>query len=328
MKFSMAIEKKNRANIGTVEGHNARTHPTTSQLPKSSWITPQGHHQVVAFDAVLLEKSKGLAKRKDAVLAVELVIQVGNQTDWRELPTAEHPHGKPKSGSSAKLNALVAGVKAAAIAEFGKERIISVDLHTDESTPHVHLVFAPIREGKLQAKHWLDGAATCAQLRERIHSHVNKAIPCDYKKGAPGGAPHDASKAAGGANAPKPEPGFVEKTADKLTGRSLIEQLKATISGLNQQLQTLFSKLKNAEKRAADEVVLREKAMKKAQEMHSLAEKQKQEIEVLQQKIDVLTPKNDEKKQFAARVQGMFSDAKTPRSDVKTAPEGAEKPKL
>lgn len=58
MKFSMAIEKKNRANIGTVEGHNARTHPTTSQLPKSSWITPQGHHQVVAFDAVLLENRR------------------------------------------------------------------------------------------------------------------------------------------------------------------------------------------------------------------------------------------------------------------------------
>ena len=166
---------------------NARTHPTTSQLPKSSWITPQGHHQVVAFDAVLLEKSKGLAKRKDAVLAVELVIQVGNQTDWRELPTAEHPHGKPKSGSSAKLNALVAGVKAAAIAEFGKERIISVDLHTDESTPRAPR-FRTYSRGKLQAKHWLDGAATCAQLRERIHSHVNKAIPCDYEKGAPGGA--------------------------------------------------------------------------------------------------------------------------------------------
>ena len=257
-----------------------------------------------------------------------MVISVGNQTEWRELPTAEHPHGKPKPGASPKLNALMAGVKAAAIAEFGKDRIISIDLHTDESTPHVHLVFAPINEGKLQAKHWLNGPEAVGFLREKIHAHVNKSIACDYEKGAPGGAPHDSSKAAGSANAPKPEPGFVEKAADKLTGRSLIEQLKATISGLNQQLQTTFSRLKSAEKRAADEAVLREKAMKKAQEMHSLAEKQKQEIEVLQQKIAVLTPKNDEKKQFAARVQGMFSDAKTPRSDVKTAPEGAEKPKL
>lgn len=274
----------------------------------------------MAFDANLLEKSKGLAKRKDAVLAVELVIQVGNQTDWRELPTAEHPHGKPKTGSSAKLNALISGVKAAAIAEFGKERIISVDLHTDESTPHVHLVFAPIRDGKLQAKHWLNGAVACAQLREKIHAHVNKAIPCEYEKGAPGGAPHDASKASGGINAPKPEPGFIEKTADKLSGRSVIEQMKATINGLNQQLQTMFSKLKSAEKRVADEAVLREKAMQKAQEMHALAEKQKQEIEVLQQKIEALSPKVEAKKPAESKFTGILGNLKTEVLAPKTRP--------
>lgn len=274
----------------------------------------------MAFDKNLIEKSKGLAKRKDAVLAVEMVISVGNQTEWRELPTAEHPHGKPKPGASPKLNALMAGVKAAAIAEFGKDRIISIDLHTDESTPHVHLVFAPINDGKLQAKHWLNGPEAVGFLREKIHAHVNKSIACDYEKGAPGGAPHDASKAAGGANAPKPEPGFIEKTADKLTGRSVIEQLKATISSLNQQLQTTFSKLKSAEKRAADEAVLREKAIKKAQEMHALAEKQKQEIEVLQQKIEVLSPKIEAKKPAESKFAGILGNLKTEVLAPKTGP--------
>ena len=253
-------------------------------------------------------------------MAVEMVIGVGNQTDWRDLPTAEHPYGKPKPGASAKLNALVAGVKAAAIAEFGKERIISVDLHTDESTPHVHLVFAPINEGKLQAKKWLDGPAAVGFLREKIHAHVNKTIPCDYEKGAPGGAPHDASKAAGGVNAPKPEPGFIEKTADKLTGRSVIEQLKATIAGLNQQLQTMFSKLKSAEKRAADELALREKAIKKMQETRELAEKQKQEIEVLQQKIVALTPKVEAKKPLESKFSSILSELKPAVLAPKTGP--------
>jgi ElaB/YqjD/DUF883 family membrane-anchored ribosome-binding protein len=320
MKFTLAVEKKNRSNIGTVEGHNSRAHPTSSQLPESAWFTPQGWHQVIAFDKNLMEKSKGLAKRKDAVLAVEMVIGVGNQTDWRDLPTAEHPYGKPKPGASAKLNALVAGVKAAAIAEFGKERIISVDLHTDESTPHVHLVFAPINEGKLQAKKWLDGPAAVGFLREKIHAHVNKTIPCDYEKGAPGGAPHDASKAAGGVNAPKPEPGFIEKTADKLTGRSVIEQLKATIAGLNQQLQTMFSKLKSAEKRAADELALREKAIKKMHETRELAEKQKQEIEVLQQKIVALTPKVEAKKPLESKFSSILSELKPAVLAPKTGP--------
>lgn len=310
MKFSLAIEKKNRANIGTVKSHNNRLHPTVSQLPVTAWITPQGHHKIILFNADLLEKAKDLAKRKDAVLAVELVVQVGNQTDWRELPTLEHPHGKPKPGAAAKLNALIAGVKAAAISEFGAEKIISVDLHTDESTPHAHIVFAPIFEGKLQAKHWLDGATSCAVLRAKIHAHVNKFIACDYEKGAPGGDPHDPSKAAGGANAPKPEPGFLEKTADKLTGGSVIKQLKATILELNQQLQTMFSRLKSAEKRTSDDAVLREKAIKKAQEMHALAEKQKLEIKVLEQKVAELTPKIEVKKPAEALVHGLLNTLK------------------
>lgn len=289
--FSMAIKKHKSTTIGQVQGHNNRTHVTTSQLPVVAWITPEGRHEIMPFNPDLIAKSKALAKRKDAVLAVELVVQVGNQTDWREMPTPEHPHGKRKSGSSARLNAIMAGVKAAAIAEFGQERIIGVDLHTDESTPHAHIVFAPIHDGKLQAKHWLNGAASCAALREKIHSHVAKHIECDYEKGALGGAPHDPSKAAGGINAPKPEPGFLEKTADKLTGSSAIKQLKVTISDLNQQLQNMFSKLKNAEKRASDEVELREKAIKKAHEVQLLVEKQKLEIKDLQLEIEVLQPK-------------------------------------
>lgn len=324
MKFTLAIEKKNRNNIGTVEGHNTRAHLTASQLPASAWFTSQGRFEVMAFDKKLLEtaKSLGRASRKDAVFAVEVIMGVGNQTDWRDLPTAEHPYGKPKPGSSKKLNALVAGVKEAAIAEFGKERIISVDLHTDESTPHVHVVFAPIVDGKLKQKQWLNGSAAVGLLRAKLHEHVNKHIECTYEKGALGGAPHDVSKAAGGVSAPKPEPGLIEKTADKLTGRSAIEQLKATISSLNQQLQTMFSMLKSAEKRAADELALREKAIKKMHETRELAEKQKQEIEVLQQRIAALTPKVEAKKP----VESKFSSVLDIMKPVALAPKKVPKP--
>src|SRR5450830_1070257 len=266
MKFGLAIEKKNRGNIGTVQGHNNRLHETASQLPKEAWITPQGHHEIVPFNAALLAESKSLAKRKDAVLAVELVVQVGNQTDWRDMPTAEHPEGKRKPGASAKLNAIMAGVKAAAFAEFGQDRIISIDLHTDESTPHAHIVFAPIKDGKLQAKAWLNGAASCAALRERLHGHVNKFIECDYEKGAPGGAPHDPKKAAGGPAAPKPKTSMLEKASDLLSKVTEIKALKEAISELNQRLQTMFSKLKSAEKKAVEEAEKRKKAEEKAAE--------------------------------------------------------------
>jgi uncharacterized coiled-coil protein SlyX len=294
MKFSLAIENKNNSNIGSVQGHNTRAHQTASQLPAAAWITPQGRHQIVGFNEKLVADAKLLAKRKDAVLAVELVIQVGNQTDWRELPTEQFPFGQGKGDPMPALKALVEGVKKAAFAEFGKERIISIELHTDESTPHAHIVFAPIFEGKLQAKRWLDGASSCAALRERIHGHVTRHIQCTYEKGAIGGAPHDKGRAAGGAKAPKPEAGFIEKTINRLSGSSTINQLKTANEALNLQIQTLFSKLKKAESQSIQETKNR-----KAAEAHTKAiefkaywsdRELREEIELLKKKIADLTP--------------------------------------
>jgi outer membrane murein-binding lipoprotein Lpp len=231
MKFSLAIEKKNASNIGQVKGHNCREHPTASQLPKAAWLTPQGRHTLKRWAAPVLDQAKTLAKRKDAVLAIEMSVQVGNQTEWRDLPDEACPQGKPQRGNTARMNALMVGVRQAIEHEIGWDRVISAELHTDESTPHVQLVFAPILDGKLQAKHWVGGADKCGQLRARIWTHVNQHIACTYTKGAPGGAPHDAEKGA---------------------GKSMTEaaSLKATIQKLEQQVQTLFSELKSAHKKA------------------------------------------------------------------------------
>ena len=200
------------------------------------------------------------------MLAIELVVQVGDQTHWREMPDDSHPQGKPKRGNTAKMNALMAGVREAIGSEIGWDRVISADLHTDESSPHVHIVFAPILDGKLQAKNWVGGPARCAQLREQIHAHVTKHLACEYTKGAPGGEPHDPEKAAG---------------KSRSVGAGVVASLKNTIHQLEQQVQTLFSQLKGAEKRA-----LRVKA-----ENDDFTEKVAKRIEAMQAEIDRLTPK-------------------------------------
>lgn len=230
--FSMSIEKKNRGNLGQVEGHNTRQHATASQLKnQAAWFTPQGHHTIKRWDSKLIDQAKQLATRKDAVLAVEISVQVGNQTDWREPPTADCPEGKPMHGKSARMKALMAGVKAAIEREIGWDRVVSAVMHTDESTPHVQLVFVPItKEGKLQAKEWLGGAAKCAAFRRSIWKHVNAHSPCEYTQGNPGGQPHDPTKAAGKPRAPG---------ADQV----------ARIQQLEQQVQTLFSQLKAEQKK-------------------------------------------------------------------------------
>lgn len=248
MKFTMAIKKHDRISAGRCEGHNARLHGTMSQLPPSAWLAKDGRVEVVPWRAEQLDAARDLARRKDAVTAIELVIQVGDQTEWREMPTSQHPHGKPKAGTRARMQALGMAARDAALAEFGEANIVGIDMHLDESSPHVHILVTPITpDGKLQAKHWLDGARRCAQLRERIHAHVTKRLPCTYTKGEPGGAPHDPQKAAGGADARRPALGVIETAKEALARSGEVRELKAEVGRTSSALQQAFSRIKRLE---------------------------------------------------------------------------------
>jgi len=308
MKFSLGIKKHGRIAASAIRGHNARTHPTTSQLVEEAWFSKEGAESIVPFNAELLAEAKGLATRADAVVAMEFILQIGNQTDWRETPTDETPWGKPRSEEFTKprIKALVAAAKKAIYAEFGKERVICMDLHLDESTPHVQVAIAPIREvehrirrtkkeikeGKpselktkkgLQAKYWLDGKSQVAALRQRLHSHVNTIFECTYQKYVegedrePGGLPYDPTKAAGAINGPKPEPKFFDKfvigQAENKRLKEEVRVLNQRIDELNRQLQVQFSRSKNhfsemekLEKKLAEQSDFRKKAVSRMAE--------------------------------------------------------------
>ena len=244
MKFTMAPMKHNRSTVGRIEGHNTRLHTTASQLPKVAWFTGKGRHKIIAWDGAVLTRAKSLAKRKDAVLAIELILQVGKQSDWREIPTAEHPHGKPKPGCVEPLKKFAAAAVKAGKAIFGADNIISLELHTDESSPHLHLVVAPIHEGRLQAKHWLDGPKMVAQLREKLHAIINETVPCTYEKGGTGGLPHDPGKAAGAL--PVPSAGLFKKLKGAVSNVIELEEAKKRIKELDDRNAELFSELKRA----------------------------------------------------------------------------------
>lgn len=294
MKFTMAIEKKNKVSIGRSEGHNARQHPTMSQLPEPAWFTPKGRHGITSWRQEVVEGAKGLAKRKDAVVAIEIVLQVGDQSDWRELPTAAHPHGKPKPGAGPKLKALMAGAKLAAIREFGEANIVSIDLHTDETTPHVHIVAVPVHQGKLQAAHWVNGAKKCAQLRARIHEVVSHYIECNYEKGAAGGAPHDPLKAAGGPKGPKPpepRPGLLKRAVGAFDAFEELRKVKAQVEQMEATIKTMFGRLKRLqlELERAGETTKKEKALAASAERR--ASKATKRVKELEEQLEQLRPK-------------------------------------
>ena len=317
MKFIMAIKKDNSATFGQIAGHNERLHKTESQLPEAAWFTPEGLHIITPFRADQMKKAKGLLKRKDGVLAVEVVLQVGNQTEWRDFPTEEHPQGKIKKGSAAKMNLLMKGAKEAAILNFGAENIVSIVLHTDESSPHVHVVFTPIVDGKLQAKFWTGGPKACAKFRKEMHSVVEKYLPCDYTPGAPGGEPHDATKAAGAINGPKAEPrSILEKASEAISGKKENGLLKQKIEALNRTMQALFSQLKQAQIKVVQAIENLKIANEKAKAAVLDEKKARREVELLQRRVKQLEPFEPINKPVQ---KPTFTDGLTPRLPSKSS---------
>lgn len=240
--FGLSFKKFTAADIGRTKGHNLRLHPTASQLQRpEAWFTEKSHYTIVDWDDSKIEKAKNLAKRKDAVQAIGVSVQLGSQIDWRKPPSEQFPEGEPIFRQD-DLNNLSLGARAIADEIFGKDNVVSVELHTDESTPHVQFVATPIYDGKLQAKHWLNGAASCAALRRKACEIMNRFVECNYVPGNPGGEPHDPGKSAGAKSAPETISiiDWVLKTKEK--------ELEAALSAANNRIreleQALFSKQK------------------------------------------------------------------------------------
>lgn len=240
--FGLSFKKFTAADIGRTKGHNLRLHPTASQLKRpQAWFTEQSHYTVVAWDDSKIERAKALSKRKDAVQAIGFSVQLGSQIDWREPPTKDFPEGEPIFKED-DLNNLMNGSKAIAEELFGHDNVVSVELHTDESTPHVQFVVTPIFGGQLQAKHWLNGAATCAVLRRKACEIMNRFVECNYVPGNSGGEPHDPGLSAAAKAAPE------KKSVIERLLRTKEKELEAELSVANARIreleQSLFSKQK------------------------------------------------------------------------------------
>lgn len=258
LSFSFSAAKMKKGDMSIAKGHNLRLHQTESQLPKEAWLADKARYKVIAWDDERAELGRSLAKRKDAVIGIEMTFQVGSQTDWREKPTKANIYGQPKA-YPANLKAMGEQIGTFLAAEFGEDNIVSLDLHMDESSPHFHAVVTPIKDGKLNAKHWMDGPARLSKLYERAHRAVAEAVPCEYQKGSGlGGKPHDRSQRAGAVE----PPGMLDKLMriSQLTAENA--QLRARVQELE---QVAFSQAKRKVTLAAAEAMLDEARKTKAE---------------------------------------------------------------
>ena len=63
---------------------------------------------------------------------------------------------------------------------FGKENVLHVAKHNDETTPHIHVIFMPMKDGKLNASHFLAGSKhRMIELQNDFYEKVGKAHGLD-----------------------------------------------------------------------------------------------------------------------------------------------------
>jgi len=111
---------------------------------------------------------------------------------------------------------------------FGKKNLIHINHHYDEMTPHTHIMFTPIKDGKLNAKAYIGGHRDrMAELQDDFYEKVGKRFELQRGQSrAETKARHSRHTLSG-------------KTAE-------LDERESRISGREEKLDKTLSEIKNA----------------------------------------------------------------------------------
>jgi len=136
----MAKIKSNTAVAGCLR-HNTREKPPRNADPEKTPdnFNPRTYDELMAdYESRLPEKV-----RKNAVHLVEVVLTASPEF-FEKLPID-------------KRNAYFMDCKKWSDSIFGEKNGLSFNVHLDEKTPHVQATYMPLKDGKLNAKHFIGG---------------------------------------------------------------------------------------------------------------------------------------------------------------------------
>lgn len=161
MKTVIDIQKhKKNQDIKDIADHNLRA-TSSRNVDKARTKNNKffvGHPTIDPIE----EMEKRLAKcpkfRKDAVKVVNLVLSAS--PEFFDNATKQEKFDWEKSTQKYVEDT------------FGKDNIIYSVVHYDEKTPHFHIAFTPIKDGKLNASYWFDGP----KKLQKIHDDYSKAV--------------------------------------------------------------------------------------------------------------------------------------------------------
>lgn len=161
----MRMEKiKSTVSLKRALEHNTREKVPSNSNPdliKANYSPKSAAICLSEFNSLKPEKV-----RKNAVLAVEVVLTASAES-------LEKMSIKNKKGFLVSCGKWVGSV-------FGKENILSIDIHMDEKTAHVHVIAIPLVDGKLNAKAFIGGSKfRMRELQDDFYEKVGKPFGLD-----------------------------------------------------------------------------------------------------------------------------------------------------
>ena len=196
------VKTKTKGGISTLSQHLQRTRHTPNADPELTHENAilRGSADLLAdVNARLAELEAVNGKeRKNAVLCIEHLIAVSpdflhfNKDDgnYGGRPTADPIASlQPDSQVDAdRLIGLIAHTLAWLDKRYGLENVVNVQLHLDESSPHIHATVVPVDErGKLNCRAFLGGRE---KMRDMQTSIAEEMAPLGLIRGVEGSKAH------------------------------------------------------------------------------------------------------------------------------------------
>ena len=166
----MRIQKLKSHQIHFSQNHNERNHENYSNVDidleksKDNYHLTESKNYSKDTEHIIQKNYKGLKNiRKDAVKNVEIIFTSDKNFFDKLNPEEEKKY----------FNSCLEFAKE----QFGEKNIFSAVVHKDETTPHMHVNFVPIKNGKLTAKEVIGNRKDLEQMQDKFFQKVSKEFP-------------------------------------------------------------------------------------------------------------------------------------------------------
>lgn len=222
------VQKVKAAAVGSMQYHNDRlpgehSNPNIdhSKRGDNAEFIKHGSYRAEVNDRIERFRKSDRKVRKDAVVLVEGVMTA----------SPEFFEGKSRDEVMAFFRDGFDFVKS----EVGEGNMVHFTLHMDESTPHAHFGFTPIKDGTLSWKNYFDGRDALRGWQDRFFEKVSKPWGLERGEKDTGRTHKDAAQMRRDAEREIKE---LDKRKECL--RQEVEEMEAATPSLSEGVRTLW----------------------------------------------------------------------------------------